>query len=72
MIETFYTTKPKLALYLMEHGFKGEPTVNIWNTYRSAWKFELSEPLADAIMLFCKQNDEKPPKQIERYIASLN
>jgi len=67
--ETFYTTKPKLALALIEHGFAWEKTANLFNEKLCAWKFELTPDLAIFVNRFYLQRGERPPKQIELYLA---
>ena len=69
MNNTFYTTRPRLALYLIEKGFKAELTVNLWDPQKSAWKFQLTFDLAEEVTDYYQSRNMIPPKIIEQFMT---
>lgn len=47
--DSFFTTRPTMASYLIEKGFVGKRCVNPYDTKRPAWVFEKTEKLCLAV-----------------------
>ena len=50
--DDFFTTRPQLASFLMRNGFKGELTLNPYDTTRPAWLFERNEDLEKSVAAY--------------------
>ena len=50
--EKFFTTRPKLASFLLGHGCRGELTVNPYDPSRPAWSFERCQELDTWVNIF--------------------
>ena len=51
----FFTTRPRLASYLLQNGFHGERTVNAYDTTRPAWIFERSDELEKCVAQYFRK-----------------
>lgn len=54
----YFTTRPKLASYLLQKGFKGEITLNPYDTKRPAWLFVKSDELLKRVNSYFGKEDK--------------
>ena len=56
--DKFFTTRPKLASYLLGHGCRGELTVNPYDPSRPAWSFERCQELDTWVNFYFSKGGE--------------
>ena len=57
--EEFFTTRPRLASFLLSHGCRGELTVNPYDPSRPAWSFERSLVLDTWVDVYFNNKEER-------------
>ena len=57
-VESYFTTRPKLASYLLRQGFKGEITLNPYDVKRPAWLFPKSDQLLKSVNEYFGKEDK--------------
>ena len=56
--KTYFTTRPKLASYLLRQGFNGEITLNPYDTKRPAWLFVKTDELLKSVHVYFGKEDK--------------
>ena len=56
--KTYFTTRPKLASYLLLKGFNGEITLNPYDTKRPAWLFVKTDELMQSVNAYFRKEDK--------------
>ena len=66
----FFTTRPRLASYLISQDHEGRKVTNPYEPERPAWEFLETKRLAYDVKRYCEANDMGLPPQLERYFRS--
>lgn len=57
-VKKFFTTRPRLASYLLQAGFEGEVTLNPYDTKRPAWLFDKTDELLKCVENYFMKEDK--------------
>ena len=55
----FFTTRPKLACYLLRLGYEGGITLNPYDPSRPAWEFEKTNALEESVETYFREEMSK-------------
>ena len=68
MADSFFTTRPRLASYMLSAGYPPTKVRNPYDPSRPAWTISLTDGSAQVVQEYCQQNQIEVPKQVRQYI----